>query len=234
MLNLNSFPSFYSWELHLTAVIHDSVKAWLSRDSYLADWDLKDANVKVGCGEIQKQQTDTWDTCSVSSTELTGDSAQRTCFGKMRALKVISLKLRTVLNLYRLVCILIWAFALKIQSHFMLDHPEPPILSCCERGHWQAHAQCGRRRVVGWACVYSSAGCCWLLMILGECNVVPASIGTNTAVGIKVSCFALAHIFALIVKGSCLLSYEEINLFVGPNCQGSMASRGLASPLTSK
>lgn len=41
---------------------------------------------------------------------------------------------------------------------------------------------------VGWACVYSSAGCCWLLILLGECNVVPTTIGANTQVGIKVSC----------------------------------------------
>lgn len=83
-----------------------------------------------------------------------------------------------------------------------------------------------RMSAVGWACVYSSAGCCRLLIILGECNVVPTTIGTNTTVGIKVSCFILAHIFTLIVKCSCLLGYEEIYLFVGCDCQGSMASRG--------
>lgn len=51
-----------------------------------------------------------------------------------------------------------------------------------------AHAQCGCQRV-GWACVYSSAGCCWLLMFLGKCNVVPNASGIKIPVGVGESLF---------------------------------------------
>ena len=88
----------------------------------------------------------------------------------------------------------------------------------------QTHAQCGSQRV-GWACVYSSPGCCWLLMFLGKCNVLPNATGIRIAVGIEVSCFALAHAIILKARSNCLLSYELTRLFVfGWDCQ-AVASR---------
>lgn len=84
----------------------------------------------------------------------------------------------------------------------------PPLLRTRE-AHRPAHARCGCQRV-GWACVYSSAGCCWLLMFLGKCNGVPTAIGINITVGLKVSFLTSEHAVVLTVWSCCLVSDEEM------------------------
>lgn len=84
-----------------------------------------------------------------------------------------------------------WNLPSATRSGSQVKPPTPQLPDrTAETGQWQAHARCGSQWV-GRACVYSSAGCCWLLLLLGKCNVASTADGINTPAGLRVSFWTL-------------------------------------------